>query len=98
MVGADITRALVVLVIVLALAGYLSFEYSFRIGSVYGLIAIFALIGYYVLANYPHLGIYFIFLAIPMWYMINSDYNIGGTYTLLGLGAVVLYILYKEVL
>ena len=98
MVGADITRALVVLVIVLALAGYLSFEYSFRIGSVYGLIVVLAIIGYYVLANYPQLGIYFALLLIPLWYMVNSDYNIGGTYTVIGLGAVVLYILYKEVL
>lgn len=97
MVGANIMRALIVLVAVLALAAYLSVEYSFRIGSVYGLIIIFAAIGYYVLAHYPQLAVYLLILFVPLWYMINSDYSQGGTYVLIGLGALVAYIIYREV-
>ena len=90
----SIDRALVVLFIGLIVVAFVGQDYSFQVASVYGLIGLFVILGYFVLTKAPRFAPLLIIGFIALWYMINADYATGFITTILviiGIGGLVIW-------
>lgn len=97
MVSEDITRVLKVIAVGVIIAIFLGVEFSFKIGTMYGLMGAAALVGLWILSNHPDLTLPFLFIMAPLWYMVNGeDWELGGGVVTLILGLFLAVIVLRE--